>query len=120
MLATILGWVLPYQSTPSLLHKRPKGRFGLHAIVDVAFFLTKKLPNSKTGLEDGDIIGISCLNKDIKKEHYATFEFFILNSLAVAYQSSPTLIESSSDNNQKNEKNNKICPDEKVDPVSDI
>ena len=33
MLAAVLGWVLPCQSTPSLLHKRPKGRFGLHAIV---------------------------------------------------------------------------------------
>ena len=33
MLALVLGWVLPYQSTPSLLHKQPKGRFGLHAIV---------------------------------------------------------------------------------------
>ena len=29
MLAVVLGC----QSTPSLLHKRPKGRFGLHAIV---------------------------------------------------------------------------------------
>ena len=34
MLAAVLGWVLPCQSTPSLPHKRPKGRFGLHAIVD--------------------------------------------------------------------------------------
>ena len=34
MLAAVLGWVLPCQSTPILLHKRPKGRFGLHAIVD--------------------------------------------------------------------------------------
>ena len=33
MLAAVLGWVLPCQSTPSLPHKRPKGRFGLHAIV---------------------------------------------------------------------------------------
>ena len=33
MLAAVLGWVLPSQSTPILLHKRPKGRFGLHAIV---------------------------------------------------------------------------------------
>ena len=33
MLAAVLGWVLPCQSTPSLLHKWPKGRFGLHAIV---------------------------------------------------------------------------------------
>ena len=35
MLAAVLGWVLPCQSTPSLLHKWPKGRFGLHAIVDI-------------------------------------------------------------------------------------
>ena len=34
MRVAVLGWVLPCQSTPSLLHKRPKGRFGLHAIVD--------------------------------------------------------------------------------------
>ena len=33
MLAAVLGWVMPYQSTPSLLHKRPIGRFGLDAIV---------------------------------------------------------------------------------------
>ena len=33
MLALLLGWVLPCQSTPSLLHKRPKGRFGLLSIV---------------------------------------------------------------------------------------
>ena len=33
MLAAVLGWVLPSQTTPSLLHKWPKGRFGLHAIV---------------------------------------------------------------------------------------
>ena len=33
MLAAVLGWVLPCQSTPSLLHKRPKGRFGLLSIV---------------------------------------------------------------------------------------
>ena len=34
MLAAVLGWGLPCQSTPSLLRKQPKGRFGLHAIVD--------------------------------------------------------------------------------------
>ena len=33
MLAAVLGWVLPRQNNPSLLHKQPKGRFGLHAIV---------------------------------------------------------------------------------------
>ena len=33
MLPALLGWVLPCQTTPSLLHKWPKGRFGLHAIV---------------------------------------------------------------------------------------
>ena len=49
MLAALLGWVLPGQSTPSLLHKRPKGRFGLHAIVynrsGTKFFLALlKLP----------------------------------------------------------------------------
>ena len=35
MLAAVLMWVLPCQSTPSLLHKRPRGRFGLHAIVPI-------------------------------------------------------------------------------------
>ena len=33
MVAGVLGWGLPCQITPYLLHKRPKGRFGLHAIV---------------------------------------------------------------------------------------
>ena len=41
MLAAVLGWVLSCQSTPSLLHKWPKGRFGLHAIVDVFVVLAK-------------------------------------------------------------------------------
>ena len=34
MLAAVSGWVLPCQSTPSLLHKQPKGRFELHSIVE--------------------------------------------------------------------------------------
>ena len=39
------------------------------------------LPNSRSGLINGDIIGISYLNKDMKKEHYAAFIVSIINSL---------------------------------------
>ena len=46
MLAAVLGWVLPCQSTPSLLHKWPKGRFGLHAIVGASATRVHQLPPS--------------------------------------------------------------------------
>ena len=59
------------------------------------------LPNSKTGLKKGDIIGISNLNKDMKKEHYAAFKFSIINSLISENQSFPTLIDLSSNSIQK-------------------
>ena len=81
------------------------------------------MPNSKTGLKNGDIIGISYLNKDMKKEHYAAFKFSILTSLVGENQSFPTLIELSSNNIQKNEKTTNsvmFIPDEKVDLISDL
>ena len=50
MLALVLGWVLPRQSTPILLHKRPKGRLGLHA--ETLYLSLKLVGNTRPYLND--------------------------------------------------------------------
>ena len=79
------------------------------------------LPNSRTGLKNGEKIGISYLHKDMKKEQYAAFKFSIINSLISENQSFPTLIDLSSKSIQKNEKTATyvtFIPDEKVDHLT--
>ena len=124
---SIYNYISKKQFSIERYHSHPKD--GVVALLqdnsNNGTFLNENIvgPNVKSGLKDGDKIGIAYFSKGIIMKHCPAFKFSVISSVASEEASDPTLIDLSDNNIKESQRKNttvEFVSDDNVEFLSDI